>query len=128
MDRDELNRASGQIIDSAIAVPRAIGPGLLESAYQACLAYELRDRGLSVETEVPVPVRYRNVALDCGYRLDLLVAGAVIVEVKSVTELAPIHEAQLLTYLRLTELSLGLLVHFNEPLLKDGVKRLVNNY
>ena len=126
--REELNRISGQVIDAAIAVHREVGPGLLESAYQACLAYELRDRQFQVKTEAPVPVDYRDVHLDVGYRLDQLIENAVIVEVKSVTKLAPIHDAQLMTYLRLTNRSLGLLINFNTPLLKDGVKRIINNF
>ena len=122
-----LNDISGQVVDAAFAVHNALGPGLLESAYQAALHYELVSRGLRVDKEVELPVIYRNVRLDVGYRLDLLVEDQVIVEIKSVDALAPIHQAQLLSYLRLSGRRLGLLINFNAVLLKDGVKRLVNN-
>ena|SRR5215471_15963510 len=120
------NQISAIILDAAIAVHSALGPGLLESAYQACLAYELTSRGLKVETQVPVPVQYRGVKLDAGYRLDLLVEDLVVVEVKAVERLAPTHQAQLLSYLRLTHKRLGLLVNFHVMRLKDGFKRIVN--
>lgn len=122
------NDVSGQIVDSAIAVHRAMGPGLLESAYQACLAFELRDRGLRVETEVELPVVYRKVQLDVGYRIDLLVEDLVVVEIKAVDCLLPIHQAQILSYLKMSDKQIGLLVNFNVTLLKDGIKRLVNNF
>ena len=120
------NEVSGEVIDAAIAVHKALGPGLLESAYQHCCVFELRSRGLAVEVEVPLPVSYRDHRLDVGYRLDLVVEKLVIVEIKSVERLAPIHEAQLLSYLRLSGLKLGLLVNFNVLRLKDGIKRMVN--
>lgn len=120
------DQLSNSIIGAAIEVHRALGPGLLESAYEECLAYELRLRGLGFARQIPLPVSYKGVKLDCGYRLDLLVEDLVIVELKTVEALEPIHEAQLLTYLRLRRLWLGLLINFNTPVLKRGLKRLVN--
>lgn len=116
------------VIGAAIAVHKALGPGLLESAYEACLAYELRERGLNVDQQKPLPLNYKQVALDCGYRLDLLVEETLIVELKSVEKLQPIHEAQLLSYLKLSGCKIGLLINFNNRVLKDGLKRLVNDY
>jgi GxxExxY protein len=113
---------AGEIIAAAVDVHRVLGPGLLESAYQTCLAYELVQRGLRVERQVPVPVTYKGVHLDCGYRLDLLVGADIIVEVKSVEKLAPIHTAQVLTYLRLTGARRALLLNFNGLRLKDGLR------
>lgn len=121
----DVNDISEQIIGAAIAVHRALGPGLLESAYEACLEYELVNRGLKVERQKALPVQYHNVDLDCGYRLDLLVEDSVIVELKSVDRLEPIHDAQLLTYLKLGGWKLGLLINFNVPLLKHGIHRRV---
>jgi GxxExxY protein len=123
-----LNQITEQIIGAAIAVHRALGPGLLESAYEACLLYELTQQGLRVEAQKPLPVVYREVKLDCGYRLDLLVEGAVIVELKSVDRLAPIHTAQLMSYLKLSGCKVGLLINFNETLLKNGIVRKVNDF
>ncbi len=123
----EIEEIGKQIVDSAVKVHRALGPGLLESAYQFCLTYELRKRGLHVETEVPQPVVYDGQRLDVGYRLDMLVEDAVIIENKAVETLLPIHEAQLLTYLRLRDCRLGYLINWNVPLIKDGIKRMVNN-
>ncbi len=117
-----------QIIGSAIEIHRALGPGLLESAYEACLAYELIQRGLQVEQQKPLPVVYRGVRLECGYRLDLLIEDAVIVEIKAVEKLAPIPEAQLLSYLKLSDCRVGLLINFHVDVLKDGVRRLVNRF
>lgn len=114
-----------QIIGAAIEVHRALGPGLLESAYQACMGFELNARGVSVRREVELPVVFRGHRLDCGYRLDLVVQEKVIVEIKCVEKLSPIHDAQLLTYLRLSGLRVGLLINFNVPLLKDGIIRRV---
>jgi GxxExxY protein len=122
----ELNRISERILGAAFAVHTGLGPGLLESAYEACLEYELRTRGLAVERQKTLPVRYKEVLVDAGYRLDLFVEGEVIVEVKSVREIAPIHRAQLLTYLKLSGRHLGLLLNFNVKRLKDGgIHRLV---
>ncbi|MFQ6101512.1 MAG: GxxExxY protein [Anaerolineae bacterium] len=116
---------TGRIIGAAIEVHRALGPGLLESAYQACLAQELSLRGLPFEREMPLPIDYKGLQLDCGYRLDFLVAGKVVVELKAVERIHPIHEAQLLTYLKLTGCRVGLLINFNVPVLKNGIKRMV---
>jgi GxxExxY protein len=116
---------SGAVITAAMKVHSALGPGLLESAYEACLAYELRQAGLGVETQLELPVVYEGVRVDVGYRIDLLVAGAVIVEVKSVGEVAPIHKAQLLSYLRLSGVKVGLLLNFNVLRLRDGLTRVV---
>jgi GxxExxY protein len=113
-----------QIIGAAIEVHRKLGPGLLESVYRACLARELVLRGLSFEQEKPLPVEYKGVLIDCSYRLDLIVAGKVVVEVKAVDALLPVHESQLLTYLKLTGCRVGLLINFNVPVLKNGIKRL----
>jgi GxxExxY protein len=122
MTDQERSKLAGLIIGAAIKVHRALGPGLLESAYQACLVYELRRLGLRVQTEVAVPVRYGEILLDCGYRLDLLVEGAIIVEIKSVDRLIPLHSAQVLTYLRLTDALQVLLMNFNAVTLKAGLK------
>ena len=117
-----------EIIGAAIEVHRTLGPGLLESAYAECLARELALRGLPFEREKPVPVVYKDVKLDCGYRIDFLVAGKVVVELKAIEALAPIHEAILLTYLRLSGCKIGLLINFHVTALKDGIRRLVLNY
>jgi GxxExxY protein len=121
----EPNKITEQIIDAAIEVHRALGPGLLESAYEECLCHELRLRGVAFERQRPLPVEYKRTKLDCGYRLDLLVAGAVVVEIKAVDSIMPIHEAQLLTYLKVGGWKLGLLINFNVPVLKDGIRRRV---
>ena len=126
MDEAVLNRVTGTIIGAAIDVHRALGPGLLESAYEACLAYELAERGLKVEQQKPLPLVYKAVRLDCGYRLDLLVDDCVIVEVKSVDALEPVHTAQVLSYLKLSGCRVGLLINFNVQVLKRGIRRLVN--
>ncbi len=121
-----LNQLSSQIIGAAIEVHRSIGPGLLESAYEECLCHELKLRGFDFERQKPLPVKYKNVQLDCGYRLDVLVEKQIIVELKSCEHIEPIHKAQLLTYLRLADLNLGLLLNFNVPVMKDGIVRIVN--
>ncbi|OGO35005.1 MAG: GxxExxY protein [Chloroflexi bacterium RBG_16_57_11] len=120
----EINKITEEIIGAAIEVHRHLGPGLLESAYQICLAREMALRGLSFEQEKPLSLEYKGVKLDCGYRLDFLVEQAVIVELKTVDALQPVHEAQLLTYLRLTGCKIGLLINFNVPILKQGLKRM----
>ncbi len=120
----QINDLTNQIIGAAIAVHRELGPGLLESAYEACLAFELAKRGLRVEQQKPLPVHYQGVDLDCGYRIDLLVEERVIVELKAVERLEPIHNAQLLSYLKLSGLRLGLLINFNVLVLKNGIKRI----
>jgi len=124
---DELNKITEAILGAAIEVHRNLGPGLLESAYRECLRYELLQRGYEALQEVPLPLIYKGVELDCGYRLDLLVNDAVIVEIKSVESLAPIHGAQLLSYLKISGGKIGLLLNFNVKMLKyGGIKRLAN--
>jgi GxxExxY protein len=117
---------SGRIIGAAMKVHSALGPGLLESAYEACLAYELRRRGLEVLTQVPVPIVYGDLRIELAYRMDLLVEGAVVVELKAVPRTLPIHQTQLLSYLRLTGHTLGLLINFQVARLKDGIQRVAN--
>lgn len=121
---DEENIAH-EIVDAAIAVHRALGPGLLESAYEHCLVYELTKRGVKVERQKELPIVYQGMRLDAGYRIDLLVGDAVIVELKAVAHLEPLHEAQVLSYLKLSGRHIGLLINFNVRLLKDGLRRLV---
>ena len=122
---EHLEAIGRAIVDSGLGVHRALGPGLLESAYQHCLQHELESRGLAVRREVGLPVIYKGVALDVGYRLDLVVENAVIVEIKAVEALSRLHEAQLITYLKLSKLRLGYLMNFNAELFKQGLKRLV---
>jgi GxxExxY protein len=117
---------TGQILGAAIEVHKQLGPGLLESTYRACLCHELELRGISFECQKPLPLEYKGIRLECGYRIDLLVAGLVIVEIKSVETLAPIHEAQLLIYLKLTGIKVGFLINFNVVVLKQGIRRLVH--
>jgi GxxExxY protein len=124
MEIEEIGR---QIVDAVIKVHRALGPGLLESTYQACLTHELRKRGLKVECEIPQPVVYDGLQIETGYRLDMLIEDQVIIENKAVEVLLPIHEAQLLTYLRLRDCRLGYLINWHVPLIKHGLKRMVNN-
>ena len=127
-EKERLDKISESIIGAGIKVHRALGPWLLESAYEACLAFELSELGLRVERQKPVPVVYRDVRLDCGYRADMIVEEAVVIELKVVDQIAPIHKAQLLSYLKLTGCKVGLLMNFNVKVLKDGVVRMVNNY
>jgi GxxExxY protein len=127
-EKDRLDSITRRIIGAAIEVHRHLGPGLLESAYQVCLAYELREMGLKLEEQKPLPVVYRDVKLDCGYRLDLVVEDSVVVEIKAVEQLVPIHDAQLLSYLRLSGKRVGLLVNFHVRVLKNGLKRIVNEF
>ena len=122
MHDDEI---SGAVVDAAMKVHSALGPGLLENVYEACLRHELESRGLTVEHQVPVPVRYGGITVDGGYRLDLLVEDRVVVELKSVRAIEAIHRAQLLTYLKLSGRRLGLLINFNVVHLKTGIKRMV---
>jgi len=125
--KDRLNALTEQIIGGAIAVHRALGPGLLESAYESCLTFELMDRGLSIERQKALPVVYRGVQMDCAYRLDILVGRDVIVEVKAVERIGRLHEAQMLSYLKLSGCKVGLLFNFNVRWLVDeGIKRFVN--
>ena len=126
MNAEALKRVSGEVVDSAIAIHREVGPGLLESVYEVLLAHELRQRGLEVVRQKQVPIEYRGIRFDEGYRLDLFVEGHVIVEIKSLESLLPVHSKQLLTYLRLTRSPVGLLLNFNVSLMKDGIVRLAN--
>lgn len=125
---EELNRISEGVIGAAIAVHRELGPGLLESAYEACLAFELIDQGYRVVEQLELPVLYREQLIDAGFRIDLLVNEAVIVELKAVDRMIPVYDAQLLTYLKLTKLNLGLLMNFNTVKIIDGVKRMVREF
>lgn len=125
MDQGVEAELTGVIIGAAVEVHRGLGPGLLESACEACLAHELQKRGMDVLRQVPVPVRYDGVEIECGFRADLVVDGRVLVELKAVQSIAPVHEAQLMTYLRLAGLRVGLLIDFNVPVLIEGVKRRV---
>ncbi len=122
-DRDPL---TDQVIGFAIEVHRVLGPGLLESAYEQCLCHELDSHGIAFRRQVPLPVIYKSMRLDCGYRLDMVVEERLVLELKTVEQLLPVHEAQLLTYLRLGEFKTGLLLNFNTAVLKDGIKRMVS--
>ncbi len=123
----ELELAMREIVDSAMNVHRALGPGLLESVYERCLAYELKSRGLVVTQQVSTPIKYKDLVIEAGLRMDMLVSDGVIVEIKSVERLLPLHEAQLLTYLKVSGKQIGLLINFNTPHLRDGLRRLVNS-
>ena len=124
----ETNKLTGKIIQCAIEVHKALGPGLLESAYKECLYHELQEVGLKVEKEKALPLVYKDVKLDCGYRIDLLVENQIVLEFKSVDALNDIHMAQILTYLKLQNLRYGLLINFNVAKLKDGIRRIVKEY
>lgn len=123
-----MKELTATIIGAAIEVHRTIGPGLLESAYEECLSPEMRIQGLKFQRQPPLPVVYKGVTLDCGYRLDFVVEKAVVLELKAISVIEPIHEAQLLTYLKLGGWSVGRLMNFNEPVLRHGIKRIVLNY
>lgn len=126
---EELNLLAKRVLDAAFRVHSALGPGLLESAYRACLVFELAQFGLEVKTEVPVPVVYQGVKLaDVGYRIDILVANELVIEVKSIETVAPVHLSQLISYLKLSERRLGLLINFNVERLRDGIYRRVNGF
>ncbi len=127
-ENDRLDQISRRVIGAAIEVHRHLGPGLLESAYQVCPVFELRSAGLAVEEQKALPVVYKSVRLDCGYKLDLLVEEEIIVEIKAIEKLLPIHDAQLLSYLRMSNERLVLLMNFHVPVLKDGLKRVVNEF
>jgi GxxExxY protein len=127
-EKDRLDQITRRIIGAAIEMHKELGPGLLESAYEVCLAFELRQMGSKVDVQKPLPVVYKDVKLDCGYRLDLVVEDSVIVEIKAIERLAPIHDAQLLSYLRLSNKRVGLLLNFHVRVLKDGLKRIVNEF
>ncbi|MEA2007486.1 MAG: GxxExxY protein [Chloroflexota bacterium] len=123
--KERANALSREIIGAAIEVHKALGPGLLESTYEACLCKELELRGIAFKRQVELPIRYKGLELSAGYRMDIVVDNLLILELKSVEKLIPVHEAQLLTYLRLSNIWLGLLLNFNVPVLKNGIKRLV---
>ena len=122
----DINKLSKEIIGTAIEVHKVLGPGLLESAYEECLCHELHLQNLSFERQKPLPVKYKGIKLDCGYRLDVVVEELIILELKSSERIEPIHKAQLLTYLKLTGLNLGLLLNFNSVVMRDGIVRMVN--
>lgn len=124
-DLTPVNELTRRIIGSAMEVHRALGPGLLESSYEVCLTHELNSMGLRFEHQKSLPISYKGIQLDCGYRLDIVVENTVVVELKSVETLLPIHHAQLLTYLKLSDYKVGLLINFNVKLLKDGIKRIL---
>ena len=123
----DINQLKSQIIGAAIEVHKTLGPGLLESAYEKCLCHELKLRRLSFENQKPLPLVFKGEELDCGYRLDIVVEDAIILELKSCEKIEPIHKAQLLTYLKLSGLRLGLILNFNVPAMRDGIVRIVNN-
>ncbi len=124
----ENSYLSKEIIGCAIEVHRSIGPGMLESAYEECLAYELMKKGLKIERQKPIPIVYKDIKLECGYRLDLLVEDTFILELKSVDEIAPVHQAQILTYMRFAKIRYGLIINFNVTVLKNGIRRYVLGY
>jgi GxxExxY protein len=128
MNDSDLNKITDAVIGAAIEVHRRLGPGLLESAYHECLCKELSLRGVSFEREKPLRLEYKGLELECGYRLDILIANSVVVEVKAVENLIPVHEAQLITYLKLDGWKVGLLINFNVAVLKDGIRRKVLNF
>jgi GxxExxY protein len=123
----EHDRIAREIVDSAFAVHRTLGSGLLESAYEQCLTAELRSRNLSIDCQVVLPIVYRNTRIDAGFRMDMIVGGLVVVEAKAVETILPIHEAQLLTYLKLSGRQLGLLINFSVTLIKNGIRRIVSS-
>jgi GxxExxY protein len=124
----DIEAIASQVVDTAVRVHMRIGPGMLESTYEACMAHELTKRGLAVKKQVPLPLQYDDLLLEIGYRLDLLVEDAVVVEVKSVTQLLPVHTAQLLSYLRAGDYRLGFLLNFNTAYMRNGIKRLINDH
>ena len=128
MDSDDLDRLSKEVIGAAIEVHRVLGPGLLESAYEECLAWELGLRKIQLRRQMPIPVVYKDLRIEEGYRVDMIVNEGVIVELKCVDALEPIHTAQLLTYLKMTGLKLGLLLNFRADVMRHGIKRVVNNF
>jgi len=122
----DIEKIATSIVHSAIKIHKVLGPGLLESVYQKCLSYELKKSGLEVDCELPLPVAYESVKLDTGFRIDMMVQHTVIIENKTVEKILPIHEAQLLTYLKLADIKLGFLLNWNVVLMKDGIRRMVN--
>lgn len=127
-DAEKLNQMTEDIIGAAIEVHRTLGPGMLESAYEACVGFEIAQRGRKVTRQVPMPLIYKGVKLECGYRLDMLVDELVIVEIKTVEAITDVHKAQVLSYLKITGLPVGLLINFNVKLLKSGITRIVNDF
>jgi len=127
-EQARINSITEKVIGCAVEVHRALGPGLLESAYEECLCYELSQTGLKFQRQVELPIAYKGVNLDCGYRMDVVVEDSVIIEVKAVERLISIHEAQLLSYLKLYDKKVGLLLNFHVPVLKSGIKRVVNDF
>jgi GxxExxY protein len=125
---NSIDQIAAQIVDAAFRIHKELGPGLLESAYEICMEYELNKRGLHVQRQLIQPVEYDGLRIDAGYRIDLLVNDAVIIELKAVAELSPIHQAQLTTYLKLSKKSLGFLINFNVPLIKNGIRRIANQF
>jgi GxxExxY protein len=121
----KFSQLSQEVIGAAIEVHKNLGPGLLESAYQKCLAYEFSARGINFNSEYPIPIKYKNTSLDCGYRIDFMIENSIIVELKSVEKIMPIHQAQILSYMKLTNIKHGFLMNFNVELLKQGIKSLV---
>jgi GxxExxY protein len=121
----EINKITQNIIGYAIEVHKSLGPGLLESAYEECLAFELNKAGLSIKRQLPTPVVYKDVKLDCGYRIDILVENTVVIELKVVDEFNPVHQAQMLTYMKFSKMKVGLLINFNVTVLKNGIRRFV---
>jgi len=124
----DINGLSNKIIGAAIEVHKNLGPGLLESIYEECLCHELNLRGFSIERQKPLPITYKDKLLDCNYRLDIVVEGAIVLELKSCEKIEPIHKAQLLTYLKMSGFSLGLLLNFNVSVMRDGIVRVVNKF
>ncbi|MBN2218147.1 MAG: GxxExxY protein [Pirellulales bacterium] len=127
MTREAIEALATRVVDALVCVHRKLGPGLLESTYQACLAHELQKRGMNVQCEISLPVQYDGIQIDAGYRVDMLVEDLILIENKAVQSILPVHEAQLLTYLKLSGHKLGFLVNWNVTLIKDGIKRMVNH-
>lgn len=128
MKNERMEYLGKEIVDSCFQVHKLLGPGLLESSYQKCLEFELVSRGVQIETEKSLPLIYKDVKLDCGYRIDIVVENRILLELKSVEQIAPVHHAQVITYLKLSKIKLGYLINFNVALFKSGIKRFVNNY
>ena len=128
MNRELQNQLSKQILDSCMAVHKEMGPGLLESVYQLCLVKELQSRGIQVEQEVPIPLFYKGEKLNKDFRIDILVEDEIILELKAIDDILPVHEAQIISYLKMTNKKLGFLINFNVPLMKEGFNRYVNNF
>ncbi len=128
MNKERFNKLSGEILDASIAVHREMGPGLLESVYELCLLRELQLRGIFAENQIPVPLFYKGEDLNKNYRIDILVEKEIVIELKAVEYILPVHEAQIISHLKLTDKRLGFLINFNVPLLKEGFRRFVNKY